>query len=151
MGLMNYTSQVPVNRSISYIEDKLARHGASQILKMYTIDGQVEGIAFIISLDGVDMPFKVPAKIVECEKILRESVKRPRKDTLKRIKQQAEKTAWKIVSDWVDVQMAMIDLAQVEFMQAFFPYLYSHSKQQTYFEIMKAKGLQKLLPELARE
>jgi len=127
------------------IEAKLAANGATQILKAYTADGKVESIAFIKQMNGFDMPFKLPAKISECEKILRSGVKKPRKDTLKRIKQQAERTAWKMIFDWVDIQMTMIKLNQAEFMQVFMPYLYDHSKQQTYFEEMKARGFQKLL------
>jgi len=145
MGLKNYTSKIPALRTISLIEAKLAAHGASQILKEYDPDGKVEGLAFIKKIDGVEMPFKLPAKISECEKILRSMVSKPRKDTLKRISQQAERTAWKLIFDWVDVQMAMTELKQAEFMQIFMPYLYDHSKRQTYFEKMKTRGFQKLL------
>ena len=48
--------------------------------------------------------------------------------------------------DWVDVQMTLIELSQAEFMQVFMPYLYDHSKRQTYFEKIREKGFQKLLP-----
>ena len=146
MTLMNYTSQTPASSSISYIETKLARRGAKQILKMYDPDARVEGIAFIIPVDGVDMSFKLPAQVDACEQTLKASIRRPRSDTYKRVAKQAERTAWKIVADWVDAQMAMIELSQVEFMQVFMPYLYCHAKQQTYFQMMKAKGFQKMLP-----
>ena len=92
------------------------------------------------------MSFKLPAQVNACEETLKASVRRPRSDTYKRIAKQAERTAWKIVADWVDAQMAMIELSQVEFMQVFMPYLYCHTKNQTYFEMMKAKGFQKMLP-----
>lgn len=128
------------------IEAKLAANGASQILKEYSPDGKVESIAFIKKMNGFDMPFKLPAKVKECELILRSMVKKPRADTLKKISQQAERTAWKMIFDWVDVQMTMIELRQTEFMQIFMPFLYDHSKKQTYFEKMKARGFQKLLP-----
>lgn len=151
MALKNYTSGVPASRSIAWIEAKLAGCGATQILKMYDLTARVEGIAFIMPINGKEMSFKLPARVDECEVVLRAAVKRPRADTLKRIGQQAERTAWKIVADWVDAQMAMIDLSQVEFMQIFMPYLYSHAKKQTYFEIVKGRGFQKLLPEAVVE
>ena len=146
MALKNYTSGVAASNSIAYIERKLSQSGAKQILKMYDPEARVEGIAFIIPIDGVPMSFKLPAQVNACEKVLIAEVRRPRPDTFKRIKKQAERTAWKIVADWVDAQMAMIELSQVEFMQVFMPYLYSHSKQQTYFQMMKDKGFQKMLP-----
>jgi len=64
---------------------------------------------------------------------------------LARIKEQAERTAWKIVADWVDAQMAMIELSQVELMEVFLPYLFNRQTRQTYFESIKARGFQNLL------
>jgi hypothetical protein len=151
MGLKNYTSQVPVSRSISYIEAKLARHGARQVVKFYDEKKRVASVAFIMMADGVEVPYKLPAKVAQCEQILRSEVRRPRADTFERIARQAERTAWKIVSDWVDAQMAMIELSQVEFMEVFLPYLYSFAKEQTFFEAIKERGYKALLPGFVNE
>ena len=70
--------------------------------------------------------------------------KRAQPETIKKIPAQAERTAWKILSDWVEAQMAMIELAQVEFTEVFMPYLYNHQKQETYFEMIKARGFKAL-------
>lgn len=145
MTLMNYTSSVSASRSISYIEAKLAGQGAKQIVKFYNDDNRISSIAFTINIDGVEMPFKLPARVEQCEKVLKAKVRRPRSDTFKRITEQAERTAWKIISDWVDVQMAMIELSQVEFMEVFLPYLYSYEKNQTFFETIKERGYKALL------
>jgi len=134
MALKNYTSQVAASRSIMWIEDKLARHGARQILKDYTPQGRVCSIAFIIESKGAELPFKLPARIEACEKVLRSKVKRPNVRTYKRIAEQAERTAWKILADWVDAQMAMIELAQVDLLEVFLPYLFDRSKQQTFYQ-----------------
>jgi len=150
MAIKNYTSQQSAMRSICLIEAKLAAKGANQIVKFYDGFGGVESIAFMIKIDGHEMPFKLPAKVDECKKILKAKVKRPNTTIYKRIAAQAERTAWKIILDWVDVQMTMIELSQAEFMQVFMPYLYDHSKRQTYFEKIKETGFQKLLPGQAK-
>ncbi len=107
--LKNYTSSVSAARSISYIEAKLAQNGARQILKLYDENARVEGMCFIIMLNGLEMPFKLPAKISECEKVLLANLSpRAKPETRKKVVQQAERTAWKILSDWVEAQMAMI-------------------------------------------
>ena len=93
------------------------------------------------------MSFKLPAEVEACENVLKSNIKRPRADTYKRIAAQAERTAWKIIADWVDAQMAMIKLSQVDFMQVFMAYLYDPAKMQTFYQIVKQKGFQKLLPE----
>lgn len=145
--LKNYTSTVPATRSISYIETKLAQKGATQILKLYDATARVEGICFIIPMNGRDMPFKLPAKVAECEKVLMANLtSRARPETKKKIPQQAERTAWKILSDWVEAQMAMIELSQVEILEVFLSYVYDHQKQQTFFEQIKEKNYKALLP-----
>lgn len=144
--LLNYTSTVSASKSIAYIEETLARHGASMIIKKYTVDGKVKAICFTKKIETFDMPFQLPAKVDECEKLLKEYISRPRKGTLDRIREQAERTAWKLVSDWVEVQMNMLSLNQVEFMQVFLPYAYNDQKEQTYYEALKEKGFKALLP-----
>lgn len=145
--LKNYTSSMPATRSISYIEAKLAQNGAREILKLYDDGGRVTGICFIVPLNGQDMPFKLPAKVAECEKVLSANLSpRTRPETRKKIPLQAERTAWKILLDWVEAQMAMIELAQVELMEVFLPYVYDHQKKQTFFEQIKEKKYKALLP-----
>jgi hypothetical protein len=149
--LKNYTSSVSAGQSIRHIEDVLAAHGASQILKEYERDGLVTAVAFIVPMRGVDVPFKLPARVGQCEKVLRGQIKRPREDTEKKIAEQALRTAWKIVSDWVDAQMAMVDLSQVELMEVFLPYVYDGVRKQTYFERIKERGFKTLLPAGSQE
>ena len=93
------------------------------------------------------MFFKLPAKLAECEKVLLANLSpRTRSETKKKIPQQAERTAWKILLDWVEAQMAMIELSQVEVLQVFLSYVYDHQKKQTFFEQIKEKKYKALLP-----
>ena len=140
----NYTSTVPAYRSVQHIEDRLVKHGAKNILKLYNEQKHLQGVAFIIAVDGRDVPFRLPARIDRVEKQLRGSIKRPRSGTINRLSEQAERTAWKLLSDWVDVQISLIELDQVELMEVFLPYMYDHSKDQTFFEQMKATGFKLL-------
>ncbi len=147
MAIKNYTSQVPASRSISYIEGKLAQNGARKILKLYDEHGKVIGMCFEIPIDGVNIQFKLPSNVAKCEKVLLAGLSsRAQPVTRKKIPQQAERTAWKILSDWVEAQMAMIELSQVEVMQVFLSYVYDGQKDQTLFESMKERGYKALLP-----
>ncbi len=152
MTLKNYTSSMPAIRSISYIETKLAQNGAREILKLYDEAGRVMGICFKIPLNGRDMFFKLPAKIAECEKVLLANLSpRTRSETKKKIPQQAERTAWKILLDWVEAQMAMIELSQVEVLEVFLSYAYDSVKKQTFFEQIKEQKYKALLPAAGTE
>ena len=147
MPLKNYTSSVPASRSISYIESKLVTSGARAIMKRYDEDGRTSAIMFIIPMDGQNVPFKLPARIDNCTSVLEGMLSsRARSDTRAKIPEQAERTAWKILSDWVEAQMAMIELAQVEVMEVFLPYVYDHATEKTYFEAVKDRGFKGLLP-----
>lgn len=145
--LKNYTSGQPAERSINFIEAKLVAHGARQILKLYNDKNQVSGLCFNITIDGQLLPFKLPARLDQCEKILTQNLSRRAKpETKKRIPEQAARTAWKILADWIDAQMAMIEMSQVEITEVFMPYLYDANKQRTCFEMFKERGFKALLP-----
>jgi hypothetical protein len=139
----NYTSQVPANRSVQHIEDRLVKHGAKNILKLYE-EKKLIGVAFIISVNGSDMPFRLPARVDRVEKQLRNLVRRPRSNTMDRISGQAERTAWRLLADWVDVQMSLVELDQVELVEVFMPYIWDPTKNQTFFEKMKINGFKML-------
>lgn len=143
--LKNYTSKVPASKSIQYITNKLVLNGARKIQQDYSVDGRLVGIAFIIEVAGREIPFKLPARIAECEKVLlgMKSARTLRQGADK-IPAQAERTAWKIISDWVEAQMAMIELAQVEMMEVFLPYVYDAAKDQTFFESLRASNFKHL-------
>jgi hypothetical protein len=95
-NIRNYTSGVPVDRSVSFIEKRLVEAGASHIMKEYA-DGVLAGIIF--SLPGprnnAPVPIKLPANIDKCNRLLAQEVRRPRKGTMDKIRSQAERTAWK--------------------------------------------------------
>lgn len=55
MNLKNYTSTVPVERSVAQIERRLVAHGAHDILKLYE-EKKLTGIAFIATIEGQKPP-----------------------------------------------------------------------------------------------
>lgn len=139
----NYTSQVAASRSVQHIEDRLVSHGAMNILKLYE-EKRLVGVAFILCVGGKQIPFRLPARIDNVEKVLRGQVKRPRSGTLSNIRAQAERTAWKLLADWVEIQVSLVELQQVQFMEVFLPYVYDHAKQQTFFEKLEQTGFKQL-------
>ena len=143
--IKNYTSTVPSERSIAHIERRLVEHSARNIMKEYGANGELAGIYFIVQMDGREVPYKLPAKIDRVGEALMKAKRRPRADTRKKVLAQAERTAWKLIADWVDVQMSLIELEQAEFAEVFLPYTYDAGKRETFFERVKAGGY-KLLP-----
>ncbi len=115
-------------------------------MKRYGPRGELSEVCFTIETNGKRLPFMLPARIDRVEKILMDEVRRPRPETKKRVKDQAERTAWKLLSDWVDIQISLIHLGQVEFLEVFLPYVYDPARHQTFFEKLKEGGY-KMLPQ----
>lgn len=148
MNLRNYTSEVPAERTIGNIESRLAAAGASGISKLYGINKRVTSIVFHIDLGNRQISIRVPANVGACfETMWKEySLKHRRyqEGAKARLMAQAERTAWRIVEDWIDVQISMIHMKQAEFLEVFLPYVWDG--KQTLFETTKAGGF-KALPE----
>lgn len=47
--------------------------------------------------------------------------------------EQAERVAWRIIKDWIEAQMAILESKQVVFEEIFLPYMLNN-KGQTFFE-----------------
>jgi hypothetical protein len=141
--IKNYTSEVAANRSVLHIEERLVQNKAKNIMKIYENE-RLQGIAFIVFVNGTDFPFKLPARLDRVEAVLLGQRKHFQKGTRNKIKDQAERTAWKILSDWVDIQMSLVELDQAELVEVFMPYLYNHKKEQTFFDQWKENGFMQI-------
>lgn len=143
MNLKNYTSTVPATTSMTNIEKCLVEAGATDISKKY--ENQVcVAVRFRMMVNMKPLFFELPARIEPCFKVLWKEVKRPQPDTKTRTMQQAERTAWKIISDWVQIQLSMIQLEQAELLQVFLPYVFNPATEQTFYNQMKEGGFKML-------
>jgi len=142
--IKNYTSSVPADRSIMQIEKALIGMGASRIAKEYTPKGDVVAISFSIRHGESDIPFMLPAKKDPIKKLLLQQYRRPTLAQTKQCTEQAERTAWRNVKEWVELQATMIKLEQVEFMEVFMSYMLLLQEGKTLYESMKEGGFKQL-------
>lgn len=142
MAIKNYTSTVPMINSISRIEHRLAQAGATHIAKSYEKEKPI-GMIFQINHNGIPLSFKLPAKAERVYKYLRMQRKKPPTKTQDdALKIQADRTAWKILSDWIDIQVSMIELDQAEAIEIFLPYAYDAKSNTTLFEKFRDNDFQ---------
>ena len=142
MNLKNYTSTVEASRSMARIEDLLVEIGATNVNKQY-VDKVCTGITFLLydSQIGQTLAFHLKAQVEECFTIFWKDVKRPQANTKQLLKQQANKTAWKILSDWTEIQCSMILLGQAKPLQMFLPFVYDMKSNETLFDKVTAGKL----------
>lgn len=115
------------------IQKTLATHKVEQISFSYEKggNGRIEGIEFSIDINGAVYPFRLPARIKNVELVMygNRRLTQAQKD-------QAYRTAWANLRDWISAQMAMIDTGMVKPEEVFLPYMIEHSGNRTFFEAM---------------
>jgi hypothetical protein len=160
--LKNYTSEVPVSQTIHRIEQVLIKSGVCGITKEYAdTNGTIAALTFrLYSFDSqvtIRLPVSKDAALdalwldyADVDKLSDDgqSLHWPRKKKKRRsdFTAQAERTAWKIMQDWVEVQMSMIQMKQAEPMQVFLPYVMVDD-QTSVFQQIKATHFKGLLTE----
>lgn len=145
MNLKNYTSTVDASKSMAKIEEMLVEIGASDINKKYE-NKICTGITFLLfDLNiGKSIAFKLTADVDSVFRVLYEKIKRPTASNKQSTMQQANKTAWKLLSDLVEIQCSTILMGQAKPLQIFLPYVYDIENNQTLYEKVIA-GKVKLL------
>lgn len=142
MILKNYTSTVPVGRTIARLEELLAEAGAANISKDFR-NGKLACLTFSVVIpSGKTITFRMPSKPEAVFQVLWKEVRKPHKGTRERITEQAERTAWKILQDSLEIDLTKLRLQQSEFMEIFLPYIWDG--EQTLFEKLKAGGFKQL-------
>lgn len=131
MAILNYTTTIDSFKTVSEIEYILMKHKAKSIMKNY--DGEsIIGLSFLIDTGVQEIPVRLPVKVDECLKVLKkEKMENPKKQ-IKDTREQAERVAWRILKDWVEAQMALLDIEMVRFEEIFLPYIETNSGQTIY-------------------
>ncbi len=141
MPLLNYTTRIEAVKTVGEIQRNLAKHGAKSILTAYDNQGQIESLSFEVPTAYGDMGYRLPVdpgavlKVLQRQndigKVPRSYVNHP----------QAIRIAWRIVKDWVEAQMAILETEMVKMEQVFLPYMID-SSGRTLYEAMAATNFQ---------
>lgn len=144
-NIKNYTTSVPVERTISLIEQELVKIGASEITKSYS-NGAPSGIVFSVEIGAnhEHIKFCIPTNEEAALEAIR-SIPAYRSKKSAWLKEQARRTVWRIVLHWVQAQVAMVQLKQAEALEVFLPYVYDAAKNETLFNRIKSKNYSLLL------
>lgn len=144
MGLKNSKSQS--KNIFDNIQKQLATHGAKKVMFDYNQSGQIIAISFGLDIGGRLMGFKLPAKIENVVKILygnrQDRWGRPKEITDQNL-EQAYRTGWANIRDWISAQMALIDIGMVKTEEVFLSYI-TDEDGKTLFEKLENKNF--LLP-----
>ena len=149
MGLKNYTTKIDANKTVMQIENMLANFGATDIWKQYD-HGVVISLNFAIDTEFGKMPFKLPSKIKEIRQTLTIQRQKGNINLPQRLLQDDKHSinvGWRIVKDWIDSQISLIELEQVKIEQIFLPYAYDMATDKTFYEALKERKFAGMLME----
>lgn len=139
-NIKNYSTEVPAIRSIAQIEELLTLFGAEAIIKEFTSDGKVQRLSF--KIEG--KVFKLPANMNGVKKILYSGRRGYYgRDSMKKRDDKAYRITWRILKDWVHVQLSLILSGQAHPQEIFLPYMYDGKR--TLYQKFVEEG--KLLPQ----
>lgn len=159
VNLKNYTTEVPTSTTIFRVQQFLMKAGVSQLAMDYGLDGSVSAITFSLQLEAKKRPVMVrlPANVDGAlEALWRQRCEGGRLNSdrdictykngkwLKKesLREHASRVAWRLVQDWIEVQLSMVAMKQADFLQVFLPYAWDG--RQTFYDRLKGGGFKLL-------
>jgi hypothetical protein len=136
LPILNYTTQIDAFKTVSEIEYILMKHKAKSIMKEFQGES-ITGLSFLIDTGYSQIPIKLPVKVDECLAVLKKEKKKGAK-SIKDTREQAERVAWRILKDWIEAQMALLDIEMVRMEEIFMPYIVD-GQGRTLFEKLEEK------------
>lgn len=137
MAILNYTTTIEAFKTVSEIEYILVKHKAKSVMKNYEGES-ITGLSFLIDTGAVQVPIRLPVKVDECLQVLKREKQNSPRSNIKATREQAERVAWRILKDWVEAQMALLDIEMVRLEEIFLPYI-EMQNGQTIFERLEEK------------
>jgi hypothetical protein len=119
MALLNYTTRIDPEQTISEIQRMLSKHGVAAMMTEY--DGpHVSAVSFKMIIDGKPIGFKMPCNWRAVLEVFRQQ--RIRLKHGGTVEAQAIRTAWRVIKDWMEAQLALVEINMVTIPQIFLPY-----------------------------
>lgn len=138
MPILNYTTKIAAAKTVGEIQEILAKAGAQSVNIDYDEHAQPIAVTFLIAVQGRLVNFRLPSRWHGVWMALKDDPAVPR--TLKN-EVQARRVSWRIVKDWVQAQMAIIEAGLAELVEVFLPYAVNPQTGQTLFQEFQADRL----------
>jgi hypothetical protein len=127
MPIKDYTTKIDAARTAAEVQTILAKAGANGVAMQYE-NGEPTGLAFTAMTPFGLREFTVPADWQGVQRVLRKQKVAPALQT----PEHARRVAWRIVKDWVEAQLAIIQTEMVTIDQVMLPYLRTDSGATLY-------------------
>lgn len=136
MAILNYTTSIDCEKTISEIQKCLVKHGATKIVTDYT-DKIPSAVTFCLPMNDNLIAFSLPANYEGVLNAMKRDSKVPNRLCTK---EQALRVSWRIIKDWVEAQLAIVEAKLADMAEVFLPYAVTKQGNTLYKEI-KGNGM----------
>ena len=140
MPILNYRTTIDAGKTAAEIQVKLARAKAQAILTEYDGQGVIVAMSFRIPTRHGLLSFRLPANTEGVYEALRRDPKVPPR---LRTKDQAARVAWRVLKDWIEAQLALIEAQLAEAAEVFLAYA-QFEDGRTVYETLEGGGFKAL-------
>lgn len=144
MPILNYTTKIEAAKTAGEVQTILAKAGASGVAMQFD-SGQPVALAFTAMTPFGLREFTLPTNWQSVQRVLRKQKVQASFLT----EEHAKRVAWRIVKDWVEAQLAIIQTEMVTIDQVMLPYMRNGDDGATVFEQYQQR--QQLLLEKGRD
>ena len=122
-GPLNYTTTIDATKSASECIARLAGHGADAIGMTYE-NRKPTGLTFRIETAHGQRQFSLPVNVDGTQKALQKAYNRNQISRRYTERDQAERVAWRVLKDWLEAQLALIEAGVADMAEVMLPYLH---------------------------
>lgn len=134
MPILNYSTSITAAKTVGEIQTMLTNAGANRIMIENDAQRQPIALAFELHEHQYRLPCRHEAVYI---KLHRDRKVPPRLST----REQALRVAWRILKDWTEAQLAIIETGMVQVDEVFMPYQLL-SNGQSFYEHYNARQLE---------
>ena len=136
--ILDYTTKVPVSRTIAQIQAKLVEHGARAVMMEYGDDGRVKALAFNVKMPSGELPIRLPINTGATLRVLQRQAADREIPSGYAKDDHAYRVAWRNIFHWVSAQLALLETEMVRMEEIFLSYVITNDGR-TLFERLEEK------------
>jgi hypothetical protein len=137
MPILNYTTKVDAYKTITEIQQILAKRSAKKMIIDNDMKGNPIALTFCIDWNGMLTAFQLPCNF---EGVLK-AMKKGKVPKSLCTEEQALRVGWRIVKDWIEAQMAIVEAELATLPEVFLPYAVTKNGSTLYKHLQEDKGL----------
>jgi len=135
MPLLDYSTKIPYERTMSQVEAILMVHGAKDIYKKIDNQGHVYALIFTLPSPDGNLPIRLPIDANATFEVLKKQCQNRQVAKRFATEDHARRVAWRIIKDWLEAQVWLVETQMAKMEEILLPYMMV-TKDKTLYETM---------------